>query len=142
MTQSVQATGEGSLSPGGRRIDNWVEHVLGAGYRRYCPGGPWAPAINLYESDTQYCLVADLAGIAADEIDIRVEGGSLILSGARLTPKPPKSCGRVRVHLMEIDHGRFCRQVELPKDADVSDVEAINATYRCGLLWVQIPKKP
>ena len=142
MTRSVQAAGKDSFSPGGRQIGKWVDHVLGTGYRAYCPGEPWLPSINLYESHDHYCVVVDLGGVVADEIDLRVERGFLVLMGSRPTPRPPAACGRVRAHLMEIDHGRFRREIQLPKNADVSDVEAVNATYRCGFLWVQIPKKP
>jgi HSP20 family molecular chaperone IbpA len=39
---------------------------------------------------------------------------------------------------MEIDHGAFAREVELPPDADR---ESITANYRNGLLWIEIPKK-
>ncbi len=44
---------------------------------------------------------------------------------------------RVRIHLMEIDHGPFSREVELPPDANK---ESITATYRNGMLWVEIPR--
>jgi HSP20 family molecular chaperone IbpA len=44
---------------------------------------------------------------------------------------------RLRVHLMEIDHGPFSREVELPPDVNH---ERIAATYRNGLLWIEIPK--
>jgi len=44
---------------------------------------------------------------------------------------------RLRVHLMEIDHGPFSRDVELPPDVNR---ERITATYRNGLLWIEIPK--
>jgi HSP20 family molecular chaperone IbpA len=47
---------------------------------------------------------------------------------------PPR---RVRVHLMEIDHGGFCRDVELPEDVDR---DKIRAHYRDGILWIEIPK--
>jgi HSP20 family molecular chaperone IbpA len=39
---------------------------------------------------------------------------------------------------MEIDHGPFVREVELPDDIDH---EAIRATYRVGLLWIELPKR-
>ena len=141
MMQSAQATGRDSSSPRPQGMDRWVDHVLGAGYRRYCPGEPWAPSINLYEGGKQYYMVVDLAGVVAEEIDLRVDEGFLLLSGSRATPTPPRPCGQVRLHLMEIDHGRFCRSVKLPPDADLSDVEAIDASYRSGLLWVRIPKR-
>ena len=58
---------------------------------------------------------------------------------------PPAAAGehvephahRMRVHLMEIDHGPFTREVELPPDADKA---GITATYRNGMLWIEIPK--
>ncbi len=44
---------------------------------------------------------------------------------------------RVRIHLMEIDHGAFSREVELPPDVNK---ERIAARYRNGMLWIEIPK--
>ncbi|MGF1633898.1 MAG: Hsp20/alpha crystallin family protein [Phycisphaerae bacterium] len=44
---------------------------------------------------------------------------------------------RARVHLMEIDHGSFCREVELPADVNR---DRIIAAYRNGMLWVELPK--
>ena len=44
----------------------------------------------------------------------------------------------MRVHLMEIDHGAFAREVELPHDVIK---EGINAKYVDGLLWIELPKK-
>ena len=45
---------------------------------------------------------------------------------------------RVRVHLMEIDHGGFSREVELPPEGVNRD--KIRAQYRNGMLWIEIPK--
>ncbi len=42
------------------------------------------------------------------------------------------------MHLMEIDHGSFARDVELPQDVHH---EQINARYRDGMLWIELPKK-
>ena len=38
---------------------------------------------------------------------------------------------------MEIDHGGFCREVELPEDVDR---DRIAANYRNGMLWIELPK--
>jgi HSP20 family protein len=50
---------------------------------------------------------------------------------------PEPQAHKMRVHLMEIDHGPFTREVELPPDADRA---GITATYRNGMLWIEIPK--
>ena len=138
MTQSVQATGEGFFHPPGRKMGQGVDRVMGGGYGTYSMGKTWSPAINVYEDARQYWLVADLAGVRADETDLRVENRVLIIEGTRVTPPVPQPAGQVHVRLMEMDSGRFCRQLELPQDADI---DAIEATYRCGLLWVRIPRK-
>ena len=39
---------------------------------------------------------------------------------------------------MEIDHGAFCREVELPDDVDR---ERIAANYLNGMLWIEIPEE-
>ena len=119
-------------------MGKWVDHVLGPGYHKFCPGESWNPAINFYESRANYLVVADLAGIKAEGIDLRVEEGLLVLSGHRNAPGLTDADADTRCHLMEIDHGQFSRRVELPLTADV---DAISASYRNGFLWIRIPKK-
>ena len=58
-------------------------------------------------------------------------GGQPAAGDAETGPK------RVRIHLMEIDHGAFSREVELPLDVNRDN---ITANYRNGMLWVEIPK--
>ena len=92
----------------------------------------------------------DLAGVVKEEIDVQVVNGVLTLRGTRAVPTPgvDTMCSdsaaegtpapRYRVHLMEIDHGRFSREVELPLDIMH---DQINATYRNGMLWIELPKR-
>lgn len=141
MTLLLQAAQENPRPPKRTRAETWIDQVLAVKYRRYCRGEPWAPGINLYETKELFCVVVDLAGVSANEIDVRVEDGVLAISGRRSMPMAADLGGQVRVHLMEIDHGHFCRRIELPAEADVSDVAAVQATYRSGLLWVRIPRK-
>ena len=117
---------------------------LQKGYHNFAPGEVWAPSVNLYETDCAYLLCVDLAGVEKEKIDITVEDRILRLHGHRMVPaceEPAKGdspCQKVRVHLMEIDHGSFSRDVELPVDVQQDN---INARYRDGMLWVELPKK-
>lgn len=123
---------------------------LQKGYSNFAPGEIWAPSVNLYETDLAYLVCVDLAGVDKEKIDITVEQQMLRLHGQRNVPapgdqfEPPVTSSndqrgkRIRVHLMEIDHGSFSREVELPHDV-VQD--KIAAHYRNGLLWVELPKK-
>jgi HSP20 family protein len=100
--------------------------------------------VNLYETETAYIVCVDLAGVEKAKIDVEVTEGRLTLRGKRAVPLAPDSAvgevqtARMRVHLMEIDHGSFARDVELPRDVLQQE---INAKYESGLLWIELPKK-
>jgi HSP20 family protein len=117
---------------------------LHRGYSPFAPSEVWTPSVNLYEIDTGYVVCVDLAGVNKDKIEITVEQHVLKLRGHRTVPtsndeqhaETPQR--RIRVHLMEIDHGSFSREVELPLDVKQ---EQIAAHYKDGLLWIELPKK-
>jgi HSP20 family protein len=142
MTVVVHAAREDKFASVAKQVGRWMDQVLGPGFRKYSPGESWAPAINLCEDETHYCVVVELAGVTAEEIDLQTEGRKLILSGFREAPGLPESGGNVRLHHMEIDHGVFSRSLELPTDADMEDADRIEAVYRLGFLWIHIPKRP
>ncbi len=118
---------------------------LNRGYYNYRPGETWVPNVNLYETPEGYLVCVDISGVEKEKIDVEIIDQRLRLRGARPVPVPGDSPGapgkhlpRLRVHLMEIDHGAFCREVELPMDVAK---EAIKANYRDGMLWIELPKK-
>jgi HSP20 family protein len=112
------------------------------GYYNFLPSETWTPNVNLYETESSYMVCADLSGVEKDKIDIEIIEQRLILKGARPVPPCPCKTGeepqKVKVHLMEIDHGGFARDVELPLDVNK---EKIHARYSDGMLWIELPKK-
>ncbi|HUS91131.1 MAG TPA: Hsp20/alpha crystallin family protein [Phycisphaerae bacterium] len=122
----------------GRQMSRWMDQVLGRNFGQIRPSESWQPAVNVCEHDTYFCVIVELAGVKAGEIDLRAEEKTLVLSGERAMPddEQPRG-GPVRIHLMEIDHGHFYRAVELPPGVDI---DAIEAFYRNGYLWVRVPK--
>ena len=120
------------------KMSKWIDHVLGHGFHPYRPGDTWSPSLNVYEDEGHFHVVVDLAGMQPDEVDLSVEDGALLMTGERPVPEVPKAAGEVQLHLMEIDHGRFCRSLDLPADADADRIEA---SYIRGFLWICLPKK-
>jgi HSP20 family protein len=113
---------------------------LQRGYYNYAPPELWTPSVNLYETETAYLVCVDLAGVEKEKIDIAVDDHLLKLHGKRAVPAmEPEQAGnsKIRVHLMEIDHGWFSREVDLPRNVLR---EKISARYQSGLLWVELPK--
>lgn len=108
----------------------------------FSPAETWTPSVNLYETTTHYIVCVDLAGVDKDKIEVTVTEQQLKLRGARPVPSHAEAehhatPTRYRVHLMEIDHGPFCREVELPQNVDR---QRIRASYRNGMLWIELPK--
>jgi HSP20 family protein len=98
-------------------------------------GGSWAPAVDIFEQDGNIVLKAELPGIEAKDVDIRVENNTLTLRGER------KFGGEVKkenYHRVERAYGSFSRSFALPS---VVDTEKIKADYRDGVLRVTLPTK-
>jgi HSP20 family protein len=139
----LQTTGEPPFISMSRQMSKMMDQMQ-KGFFSFCPSETWTPAVNLYENDTVYLVCVDLSGVDKEKIDLTVAEGQLKLRGERKVPVQPAGTEgearamRIKVHLMEIDHGPFCREVELPEDAQS---EHIAASYRDGMLWIEVPKK-
>lgn len=152
---SVETASEGAFGNLARAANKLMDQMQ-KGFFVYSPD-TWTPNVNLYETAESYFVCVDLAGVDKEKIDVEVADQRLTLRGNRAVPSPDsldvESSGgegppaappgepppkKAKLHLMEIDHGQFTREVELPPDANR---ECISATYRSGMLWVEIPKK-
>lgn len=123
-----------------RQMGRWMEQALRPQYHKYCPGEAWTPSVNAYETADGYTIVVELAGMQPEEIDLRVEDGdppALVLEGRRDPPCLPKKAGKFRLHLMEIDHGDFCRTLRLPGNVASDRIEARTEN---GFLRIRLPK--
>ena len=121
---------------------NKMMEQLSKGYYGFMPSEVFTPNVNLYETETLYQVCVDLPGVDKDKIDIVVVENRLTIRGNRPVPPCPHCEGedenhRMRVHLMEIDHGAFAREVELPEDVAK---DKISAKYSDGFLWILLPK--
>ena len=138
---AIQRMAEESFGRVVRKMTQMVDQFQ-KGFFNFCPAETWQPTVNLYETEQGYLVCVDLAGVEKDKIELTVVQNQLRLRGQRPTPAPPSEPeerqGRMRVHLMEIDHGPFCREVDLPENVDR---DKVSATYRNGMLWVEMAKK-
>jgi HSP20 family protein len=136
-TQTATDPPFGALSSQtGKLIDK-----LQRGFYGFARSDTWSPNVNLYETASSYLVCVDLAGVDKEKIDLQLAGATLTIRGKRPVPsccEMENDSARLRIHLMEIDHGSFHRQVEIPPNGDA---DKITAAHRNGLLWVEIPKK-
>lgn len=106
-------------------------------YWRYCAAAQWEPNINVCESARAYHVAVDLAGMRREEIDVQVHEGRLMVRGQRPIARPEMEGQPLSMHHMEIEHGPFCREFDLPGDVDP---QQITARYKDGILWLDLPK--
>lgn len=95
----------------------------------------WMPAVDIRETDAEYCVQAEVPGLRREDLKIQVEGNVLTLQGERTHEREEKG---ERSHRIERFYGSFCRRFTLPADAEA---EKVSAEYKDGLVSVHIPKR-
>ncbi len=106
-------------------------------FRSHAPEA-WSPRLNLYETDVRYVVCVELAGTRRESIEVCANDGVLHIRGSRGKPiLPDQATMDVSVHLMEIDSGRFHRELPVPSDVDTDEIGAL---YRQGYLWITLPR--
>ena len=92
-------------------------------------------ALDILELDTAIVIVAPMAGILLEDIDITVSRNILTLSGIR--KKPPVYAEANQVLVEECFFGPFSRSIILPENLALNKV---HATIENNLLLIDIPK--
>jgi len=93
------------------------------------------PAVDVRETDDKVILEAELPGMDPKEVDIKLEGDLLTISGERKVEKEEKTKS---YHRVERSYGNFQREIELPHGVDQ---DRIDATFKNGVLTIEIAKK-
>jgi HSP20 family protein len=96
---------------------------------------PWAPPVDIYETDNELVVKADLPDVKMKDIDIQIENGTLALRGERKFEKEEGSKG---FHRIERSYGSFVRYFGVPETVDTENVKA---EYNNGVLSIILPKK-
>jgi HSP20 family protein len=96
---------------------------------------PWSPAVDIYETENELVLKADLPDVDLKDIDVHVENQTLTIAGERKFEKQDSGKG---YHRMERSYGTFVRSFAVP---NTFDTETIAAEYHNGVLTVKLPKK-
>jgi HSP20 family protein len=96
---------------------------------------PWAPAVDILETENELVLKADVPGVELKDIDIQLENGTLTVKGERKLEKEEKNQG---FHRMERSYGSFVRIFTVPESVDSENVKA---AYEAGVLTITLPKK-
>lgn len=95
-------------------------------------GRLWCPAADVYQTDGGWIVKVDLAGVAADDVEIRISGPLLHISGLRRDG----ICGEGISHYqLEITYSRFEKTIQFPRSIEHA---TILRDYHDGLLILRL----
>jgi len=92
----------------------------------------FAPTVDIYETENDLVLKADMPGVAKDNVDVKVEENVLTLTGKVATP--PKDAAPL---YSEYRIGDYYRAFTLSHEIDV---DRISAEMTDGVLTLRLPK--
>ena len=95
----------------------------------------WAPVVDIYETENELVVKADLPGLQDKDIDVRVENNMLTIRGERKFEKDVNEDNYLRVERV---YGSFMRSFTLPNTVSS---ESIRAEYRNGVLILHMAKR-
>ncbi len=95
----------------------------------------WPLRVDIRENLHDIVIKADIPGLEQKEITVQVDNGRLTIAGERQFDDEPN---KEQYHRMERFYGRFSRSFQLPNTTDIS---AIQAAYKNGVLAITLPKR-
>lgn len=71
----------------------------------------WEPPVDVLETEAGLLVVVALPGVKADDIEVVIGSGEVLVRGTRRWPTLQRPA---RVHRIELPHGQFERRLPLP----------------------------
>jgi len=94
----------------------------------------WNPAVDIFENDNEVVIKAELPGMNATDIEVKLENNVLLLKGERRFEKEAKE---ENYHRIEREYGSFSRAFSLPT---VINGDKVTADYKDDVLKIVLPK--
>ena len=97
-------------------------------------GEALTPLVDIHQTDDEVVVTVSLPGIKAEDVDVTLTGGTLVISGEL---KADDTVEREQYLYRERRTGSFSRQIQLPVRVKGDKAEA---TFENGLLRLAFPK--
>jgi HSP20 family protein len=95
----------------------------------------WAPSVDIYETENELVVKAELPDVQEKDIDVRISNNTLTIRGERKFDKDIKEDNFLRI---ERAYGSFMRSFSLPNTVSSDN---IRAEYRNGVLTLHMAKR-
>ncbi len=101
----------------------------------YTPAVEQFPALNLWISQDEAVLAAEVPGVDPKDVEVSVVGNVVTVAGER---KADASAPAAEQHRCERECGAFSRSARLPYEVEA---EKVQARYEHGVLRITLPRK-
>ena len=91
--------------------------------------------VDVEERDDELCVTADLPGVQQSDVEVKIEGETLTITGEKKSASEQK---QQNYHVMERSYGRFERSMQLPF---APEAERAQAEFENGVLTIHLPKE-
>jgi len=91
------------------------------------------PPVDIYEDENGFTLLADMPGVAKEQLVVRVTGDNLLIEGAASVP----ASGNLELVYGEVQTPNYRRSFTLSRELDPGKIEAKLSN---GVLHLRIPK--
>lgn len=95
----------------------------------------WSPNVDVYETEHEFVVKAELPEVKQEDLDIKVEDNMLIIKGER---KFKRDLNKNNFHRVERRYGLFKRSFRLPVSIDH---DRMRADLKDGILSIVLTKK-
>ena len=115
---------------------NFLQIAASTQYRSSPGRAPsWEPPVNIIETDDSLWVISAIPGVSAEQVQVRIEGSELLITGHRPLPK---CCTDGDLKIWEIPLGRFERRLRVIAGEHPLFLGEI--TLHEGLLIIQLRK--
>lgn len=101
------------------------------------PAYAWSPPVSVWENEKEFVVSVDLAGVARSDVEVKLQGNRLTISGRR----PAAFSSDHRLRASERPFGPFQRTVLLPPSARGGENVRVDARFRDGELEIRVTKE-
>ncbi len=118
---------------GGKPLDSRIRELVER-MSRSGESGAWTPAMDIYETQDEVVIVAELAGVRREDLRVILDGNVVRIYGHR---GPACLDQGARFHRLEIESGAFTRsfRISVPFKSD-----GVEAKAEDGFLYIRLPK--
>jgi HSP20 family protein len=110
------------------------DHTPGKHQIKMKPSFGWEPPMDVFDTETEFVVIMDIAGMIRKDISVFTDGDVLRISGVRKDIIP---AGKKQFHSLEIQVGPFQRLIGIPVPV-LGD--SMSTHYSNGLLEIRLKK--